>query len=96
MSREFTVLILDHDPVSLESVARCLAGAMTLKIISTTNAISALDSALRYKPEVAVIARNCNLVEGVEISKLLAEVSPGTRVMVITEPQASDAKSAEA
>ena len=77
------VCLLDDDPSVLKATGRLLASAGWL-VEAFTDPDDFLHHAETYRPRVAVIDMWMPRMHGLEVQRRLSEVSPSTRVIVLT------------
>ena len=77
------VLFADDDPVG-RAIAVQLIGSIGLGIAVAENGDAALEMARRYKPELIVTDALMPHLDGRELSRIVKDELPGTKVVVIT------------
>jgi len=78
-----TVCLLDDDPSVLKATGRLLASA-GWHVETFTDPDDFLHHAKTYRPRVVVIDMWMPRMHGLEVQRRLSEVSPATRVIVLT------------
>jgi len=87
-----TILVVDHDSPSLISLAEHLGGAPYGEVLIARSACGALDMAMQYKPDVAIVASSLVETGGSQLlPELIKDVSPQTKIIIATDAQAATA-----
>jgi len=78
-----TICLLDDDPSVLKANGRLLSSA-GWKIQPFTEPHAFLDYARTHRPAVVVLDIRMPIMDGLEVQKHLHEISPATRVVILT------------
>lgn len=78
-----TVCLLDDDPSVLKATGRLLASA-GWQVTTFADPDAFLRHAQTYRPRVVVIDIGMPRMDGLEVQRRLSEVSPASRVIVLT------------
>jgi DNA-binding NarL/FixJ family response regulator len=78
------ILIVDDDEQVAESLARCCEEPGMMVIGLAASADSALTFAQEHQPDVVLMDHRLDGADGVEVAKWLLEVSPKSRVVMVT------------
>lgn len=80
------VLLIHHDSDRVRKTALDLAGEDGYVLIARS-ATAAVELAKRYKPSHAVVAESSASLDGKALPTLLAEFSPDTEIVLVSEEQ---------
>ena len=78
------ILIVDDDDLVAETLARCCEEPDMSVIAMAANAKSALAAALEHQPDVVLMDHRLDGSDGVEVATSLLEISPLSRVLIVT------------
>jgi chemotaxis response regulator CheB len=90
MPSKKTILVVDHDSPSLISLAEHLVGAPNGEVLIARSACGALDMAMQYKPDVAIVASSLVATGGSQLlPDLIKDVSPQTEIIIARDAEAA-------
>jgi DNA-binding NarL/FixJ family response regulator len=79
----FRLMLADDHPVLLDGLAKLLEPYCQIVALAH-NGRQAVEQALELKPDVAVVDISMPLLNGIEVTRRIRELSPATRVVVLT------------
>ncbi len=78
------VLIADDNCVFLKELRRLLRKSNFLLVGEASDGVEALRLARKFRPDVAVLDLSMPLLNGLDAVRMISEVSPGTRTILLT------------
>ena len=85
MTKEITTLIVDDHEVVREGLRLSLSRAPHIRVVGeAADGASAIELALRRKPEVVIMDVRMPGMDGLEATKMLSEQAPESKVLIFT------------
>lgn len=78
------VLIVDDDELVAETLARCCVQPDMTVVGTAANSASALSFAQKHQPDIVLMDHRLDGADGVDVARRLLELSPATKVLIVT------------
>jgi DNA-binding NarL/FixJ family response regulator len=92
MPSKKTILVVDHNSLSLISLAEHLGGAPHGEVLLAHSQSGAIELASQYKPEIAIVVSSLVATGGRQLlPDLIKEVSPQTKIVIARDAEPANA-----